>query len=71
MRYISAAEAAERWGLSRRRVITLCNDGRIQGSQKVGATWIIPETAQKPADARVKSGRYIKKCEEKTNGSPD
>ena len=60
MKYISAIEAAERWNLSRRRVITLCNTGRIEGAQKAGSTWIIPDTAEKPADARVKNGNYIK-----------
>ena len=60
MKYISAIEAAERWNLSRRRVVTLYNDGRIDGAQKAGAYWIIPENAEKPTDARVKSGKYIK-----------
>lgn len=60
MKYMSAIEAAERWNLSRRRIITLCNEGRIAGAQKVGTYWIIPETAEKPADARIKSGKYIK-----------
>ena len=67
MKYISAIEAAERWNLSRRRVITLCNNGRIEGAQKAGATWIIPEDAEKPADARIKSGKYRKtQSEEET-----
>lgn len=60
MKYISAMEAADRWNLSRRRIITLCNNGRIEGAQKAGATWIIPDNAQKPSDARIKSGKYIK-----------
>lgn len=71
MKYISAIEAAERWNLSRRRVITLCNSGRIEGAQKAGATWIIPDTAKKPADARIKSGKYIRKCEVTGDGSSD
>lgn len=71
MKYISAIEAAKRWNLSRRRVITLCNNGRIEGTQKAGATWIIPEDAEKPADARIKSGKYIKKNEVIDNGSSD
>lgn len=71
MKYISAIEAAGRWNLSRRRVITLCNSGRIEGAQKAGATWIIPDTAEKPADARIKSGKYIKKCEVANDGSSD
>lgn len=69
MKYISAIEAAERWNLSRRRVITLCNNGRIEGAQKAGATWIIPDDAKKPADARIKSGKYRKKCEVPSHGS--
>ena len=67
MKYISAMEAADRWNLSRRRIITLCNNGRIEGAQKAGATWIIPDNAQKPSDARIKSGKYIKGNEEQSN----
>lgn len=59
IKYISAIEAAERWHLSRRRVVALCGDGRITGAQKAGAYWIIPENAKKPSDARVKTGKYI------------
>lgn len=58
MKYISAIEAAKRWHLSRRRVVALCGNGRITGAQKAGAYWIIPENAEKPSDARVKSGKY-------------
>ncbi len=60
MKYISTSEAAARWGLSRRRVAILCKEERIEGAQKAGETWIIPENAKKPADARIKSGKYIK-----------
>ena len=67
MKYISAQEAADRWNLSKRRVITLCNTGRIDGAQKAGATWIIPENAEKPKDARIKSGKYIKRNEDQSN----
>lgn len=60
MKYISTSEAAAKWGLSRRRVAILCKEERIEGAQKAGETWIIPEDAEKPADARIKSGKYIK-----------
>lgn len=66
MKYISTSEAAEKWSLSKRRIIVLCNEGRINGAQKAGATWIIPETATKPNDARIKSGKYIKSVNEET-----
>ena len=60
MKYISTSEAAEQWGLSSRRIVVLCTEGRIEGAQKAGSTWIIPENAEKPNDARIKSGKYIK-----------
>ena len=55
MEYISALEASLRWKISRRRVLTLCKEGRIPEAQKVGASWIIPADAEKPADARFKN----------------
>ena len=59
-KYMSTFEAAEKWNLSKRRIIVLCNEGRIDGAQKAGSTWIIPDDAEKPNDARIKSGKYIK-----------
>ena len=60
MDYISTIEAGEKWNLSHRRVAILCAKDRIPGGKKVGNTWLIPADAEKPADARVKSGKYIK-----------
>ncbi|MEG2072661.1 MAG: DNA-binding protein [Oscillospiraceae bacterium] len=59
MQYISATQAAEKWGITPKRVQVLCKEGRISGVMRVGRTWIVPENAEKPADARIKSGRYI------------
>ena len=59
MEYISVTEAASKWGLSRRRVLTLCAEDRIPGVSRLGIIWMIPKDAEKPADARIKSGRYI------------
>ena len=64
MKYLSTFEIAEKWGLSARRVAILCSEGRIEGVQKAGKMWIIPEDAKKPADARIKSGRYVKAKED-------
>lgn len=61
MKYLSTFEAAEKWGLLPRRVGVLCNENRIPGAQRAGSRWIIPEDAVKPKDARIKSGKYIKK----------
>ena len=60
MNYITTTQAGVKWGVSRRRVIILCQEGRVAGAQQAGRNWIIPEDAEKPADARIKSGKYIK-----------
>jgi len=60
MKYLSTFEVAEKWGISHRRVGILCNENRIPGAQRAGGRWIIPEDAEKPADARIKSGKYVK-----------
>ena len=52
MDYISIAEAAEKWGITRRRVQVLCNQERIPGLTKFGKAWAIPKDAEKPVDAR-------------------
>ena len=61
MKFLSTFEAAEKWGISHRRVSVLCNQGRITGAQRAGSRWIIPDDAEKPADARIKSGNMSKK----------
>ena len=71
MRYLSTFEAAKKWGLSPRRVGVLCNENRIPGAQRAGSRWIIPEDAEKPADARIKSGKYIKSKTKPEGGLTD
>ena len=61
MEYLSISQTAEKWGVSVRRIQTLCVTGRIPGATKIGSYWAIPADAEKPQDARVKTGRYIKK----------
>ncbi len=52
MKYISARDAAQKWGISQRRVAVLCSENRIIGAEMVGNMWIIPCDAKKPEDAR-------------------
>lgn len=56
MEVMSAREAADRWGISQRRVAVLCSENRIENAQRLGNMWIIPINAEKPVDAR--STRY-------------
>lgn len=67
MKFITATETGKKWGLFARRVGILCAQGRIPSVQKAGNTWLIPEDAEKPVDARIKSGRYIKQKKEVIN----
>lgn len=60
MEYLSVTQTAEKWGISRRRVQTLCVQDRIPGVVRIGYSWAIPSSAEKPYDARVKSGKYVK-----------
>lgn len=60
MKYLSVAQTAERWGISPRRIQILCNEERIPGAVRIGRSWAIPDDEPKPADARIKSGKYIK-----------
>lgn len=54
MAFVSAKDIATKWGISKRRVTTLCSENRIEGASFVGNVWIIPENALKPLDARKK-----------------
>lgn len=64
MEYLSISQTAEKWGVSRRRIQVLCSENRVQGAVRIGFAWAIPIDAKKPADARIKSGKYIKKSNE-------
>jgi hypothetical protein len=61
MEYKSAQETAKRWGVSKRRVLTLCNENRIHNAKKIGNMWIIPDNVLKPKDERKKKNVINKK----------
>ena len=63
MEFMSAREAADKWGISQRRVAVLCSEKRIDNATMVGNMWIIPAAANKPLDAR--STRYSKNDDKK------
>lgn len=54
MDFITANQAAQKWGISQRRVQILCAEGRIKGVFKLGEAWAIPSIAEKPNDSRFK-----------------
>ena len=60
MEFMTVNQASELWGICNRRIVTLCNEGRIEGAMKFGKSWAIPKLSEKPRDERVKSGKYKK-----------
>ncbi|MHC1715183.1 MAG: class I SAM-dependent DNA methyltransferase [Acidaminococcaceae bacterium] len=54
MEFISAHDIALKWGISKRRVQMLCATNRIENAVRIGNMWVVPSSAEKPADARHK-----------------
>lgn len=61
--FISVNQASVKWGITERRIQTLCNEGRIKSATRIGKMWMIPEDAEKPNDAR------LRKNSEKNDGN--
>lgn len=60
MDYMTLKEAAEKWGVTSRRVNYYCAGGGISGAVKMAGVWLLPKTAEKPLDCRTKQGRFLK-----------
>ncbi|MDD3238552.1 MAG: DNA-binding protein [Lachnospira sp.] len=52
MNYLTTAECAKKWKVSQRRVAIYCKEGRIEGAELKGRTWLIPDDTEKPEDPR-------------------
>ena len=52
MDYIKVSKAAEKWGISARRVRLLCAEGKVPGVIRRGNLYMIPANAPKPLDGR-------------------
>ena len=60
MGYLSIRQTSEKWNICARWINDLCKAGRIPGAMKIGSYWAIPEDAERPKDARIKNGNYVK-----------
>ncbi len=60
MEYLNITETAEKWGISPRRLQTLCANGKIEGATRFGKAWMIPKSTQKPIDGRTKESKKNK-----------
>lgn len=65
MEYIKVSKAAEKWGISTRRVRLLCAEGKIPGVIRKGNLYMIPENAQKPLDGRRSRAGILADIEQK------
>ena len=57
MEYLNITETAEKWGISPRRLQTLCANGKVEGATRFGKIWMIPKNTQKPVDRRTKASK--------------
>jgi len=57
--YITVKQAAEKWGISDRRVRILCSEGKVPGAYRQGRRWLIPTDTVKPADGRYKTSASL------------
>lgn len=54
MEYINVHDMSLKWNMKERKVTSLCREGRIKGSKKIGNEWLIPSDSIKPIDKRTK-----------------
>ena len=52
MNMITVKQAAEKWGVTTRRVQELCKEGKIKGVQRWERTWMVPAHAVLPSTAK-------------------
>ena len=57
MDLITVKQAAEKWGVTPRRVQGLCKDGKIKGAVRWERTWMIPEHAVLPKRSNMDEPR--------------
>jgi hypothetical protein len=57
MDFITVKEAAEKWGVSTRRVQILCQSNRVKGAYRFGKSWSIPSGAILPNAYRTEEER--------------
>ena len=60
MEWMTVKEAAELWGITTRRIQILCDDGKVNGAQRLGYMWVIPRGTPKPIDGRTKAAKAQK-----------
>ena len=52
--YLTAKQIAEQWDITDRQVQILCKTSRINGAERIGGIWLIPDNAVKPTRFKAK-----------------
>ena len=60
MDFLTTKQASLKWNITQRRITKLCEENRIKGAIKTAGVWLMPADTEKPKDARIRSGKYIK-----------
>jgi hypothetical protein len=60
MEWMTVKETSELWGISGRRVQILCDNGKVDGAERLGNMWVIPKGTAKPIDGRTKAAMMAK-----------
>jgi excisionase family DNA binding protein len=60
MDLMTVTEAAELWGLTKRRVQAMCEMGQIKNAQRLGNMWVFPKSTERPMDGRTKAAKQAK-----------
>ena len=58
MEYITIQDAAERWGISERRIQVLCSEGRLKGAVKFGRQCQSPAILINPTIEKRAGGQF-------------
>ena len=59
MDYITVKEAAQKWGVTPRRVQILCSQEKIKGAYRFGRSWMIPTRAVLPSSAKANEEPHL------------
>lgn len=59
-KYMTTAEAAEKWGCSTQVVRKLCRNGRVKGAETFGYDWVIPSDASRPEMGKLGRPSHVK-----------
>jgi len=53
--YLTAKQISELWNVTDRQIQILCKASRIEGAERIGGIWLIPENAVKPTKFKAKN----------------